>query len=355
MLTDKDTKLTKALEVSEEILENIELGNITFEQVLLKCKKLARLRDDFEAIDWFSAEISGYGNKIISHLSGAVLEEFAKKSGRHFKQIGLESGKEEIKYWILSISEIEMEIKTKLIELENLKPPTSFTPATSKYSSENRTFGASSGEHVVEKYQDVLTAFKVATNALSITIGDRKSLLSKIKNNIYNYVLNINLQLRFENVTESIFQEAKIIVDKKLIEVCPTAMKKFLTAIERLKSNNPEEWSQAMSSCRNVLKEFADVVFAARKDKFKKSSGEEIDVTDDKYKNRLIAFIDSSSKGDKRKFLETRTAELESRIHILNDLLSKGTHVGLELNDVRICLIDTYLLIGSLINLIPQK
>jgi len=207
---------------------------------------------------------------------------------------------------------------------------------------------------VIEKYQDVLTALGQRKDAISLLIKTYRSLLSKIKNNVYNYILNINLQLRFESVTESIFQETKVSVDKKLAEICPGAMKKFVAAYNRLDSDNPEEWSQAMSSCRNVLKEFADYVFPPQKGHYKKRNGDDLVVSDDKYKNRLLAFIDKNAVGDKNKFLSSRISDLEVRIHILNDLLSKGTHVGLDLQDVKICVLDTYLLIGSLIGMVAQ-
>ena len=252
------------------------------------------------------------------------------------------------------MSEIEADIQTNLIVLEKLQPPSQFTPAISKSSYQSIYTGPTSSEYVVEKYQDVLNALSQRKDAISELIKNYRSLLSKIKNSVYNYVLNINLQLRFETVTESIFQNTKVVVDKKLADVCPSAMKKFVAAYNRLDSDNPEEWSQAMSSCRNVLKEFADYVFPAQKENYRKKNGEELVVSDDKYKNRLLAFIDKSTSGDKGKFLASRVADLEIRIHTLNDLLSKGTHVGLDLQDVRICVLDAYLLIGSLIGLVQK-
>jgi hypothetical protein len=94
---------------------------------------------------------------------------------------------------------------------------------------------------VIEKYQYVLTAIAGQRNALINGITHKKALLTKIKNTVYDYVLNINLQLKFENITESVLQRTKERVDKKLSEICPTAMKKFVAAYERLKSPNPEE------------------------------------------------------------------------------------------------------------------
>jgi hypothetical protein len=352
---DQGTKLEKALTISDEILSDIENTDLTFEQILLKCKKLARLRDDFEALNWFTAELHGYSNDVqIPGITRSDLERYAEMSGRFTVSTNPETQKEERKYWTASVGEIEADIQTNLIALEKLQPPAQFTPAISKSSYQSIYTGPTSSEHVVEKYQDVLNALSQRRHAISILIRNYRALVSKIKNAVYNYVLNINLQLRFETVTESIFQSTKVAVDKRLAEICPGAMKKFVAAYNRLTSDNPEEWSQAMSSCRNVLKEFADYVFPPRKEHYMRKNGEELVVSDDKYKNRLLAFIDMSAAGDKSKFLASRMTDLETRIHTLNDLLSKGTHVGLELQDVRICVLDAYLLIGSLIGFVQK-
>jgi hypothetical protein len=352
-MTKKTDKLEKMLEVSDDILNCIENSTIPFEQILLKCKKLARLRDDFDALNWFTVELCGYGKEInITGISIQDKERYAGFSGRYTTTTDPNTKKEVYKYWITSVSEIESDIQTNLINLQNALPPTNFTPAVSKHSFESIYTGPTTNEYVVEKYQDVLNTVQSKRNQLSLAIKNSQSLLSKIKDNVYNYVLRINLQLRFERTTESIFQTTKTTVDKKLDKICPEAIKQFIAAYNRLSSDNREEWSQAMSSCRNILKEFADFVFPAQKEKYKNSNSEMLDVTDDKYKNRLIAFIDQNTSGDKGKFTKARLGDLMSRIHTLNDLLSKGTHVGLDLQDVNICVIDTYMLIGSLLNLI---
>lgn len=344
------SKSEQALKISDEILSDIEEGRIPFEQVLLKCKKLARLRDDFDALKWFSLELTGYGDKyIVLGVNKEEKELYAAKSNRFLIQTDDKTGEKENYYYTASVSSIETDIANDLIELQNLTPPANFTPAVNKSSSDIFGGRPSSYETVVEKYQDVLKSIQLRRTKVTEFISTNKSLLSKIKDSIYNYVLQINLQLKFENVTESIFQETKQKVDKKLSEICPDAMKKFTAAYNRLESNNPEEWSQAMSSCRNVLKEFADSVFPAQKDKYVKKNGEELEVTEDKYKNRIMSFVDKQTSGDKNKLLSSRFSDLETRIHSLNNLLSKGTHEGIEKEDVNFCVMETYLFIGSLL------
>ena len=211
MTQKASNKLEKMLEISDEILNNIENSDISFEQILLKCQKLARLRDDFDALKWFTAELSGYAANIkIPGITRDDLERYAGMSGRFTINIDPTTKEETHKYWTASVSEIEADIQTNLIALQNTQPPSNFTPAVSKHSYDSMYIGPTAWEHVVEKYQDVLNTIQLKRSQISNLIKNYKALLSKIKNNIYNYVLSINLQLRFEHTTESIFQKTKI-------------------------------------------------------------------------------------------------------------------------------------------------
>jgi hypothetical protein len=337
--------------LSDEILADLELDRLPFERILSKCIRLARLRNDFEAVKWFSLELNGYQEDKLPHgIQAHELFSFALRSARTLIVQDKTSEEKEHKYWVASIPELEAEILVQQEHLKSLRPPESFQPAVSRHSFESIYTGPTSNEYVVEKYSDILLTLNQQKSAAIQQIKWAAGLLSKIRVNVYHYVLNTNLQLKFENITESIFQETKEAVDKRLGEINPEIMKKFVASYERLRSDNPEEWSQAMSSCRNILKVFADFVFPAQKDRYTKRSGEKLVVTDDKYKNRLLAFIDSQLSGDKAVWLESRLSDLERRVHVLNDLLSRGTHVGLSRTDVRMCVLDTYLLIGSLLS-----
>ncbi|MDP8213067.1 MAG: hypothetical protein P9X22_07265 [Candidatus Zapsychrus exili] len=342
------------LAVSEELLFSLEAGDVPLDKIITKCKKLARMRNDYKALNWFTLELHGY--KDTSIPNGIELSELfvcAKRAGRTTVVQDSVTKKSDERYWIESIVELEAMVDNNLKALENLKTPSQFTPAIRKHSYESIYTGSTSGETVVERYQDVLNVLTTQRNYIMNIIKDKKSLISKIRNNVYDYVLNINLQLKFETITESVFQSTKELVDQKLLSICPDAIKKFLAAYDRLKSKNPEEWSQALSSCRNILKGFADYVYPAKNETIKLSDKTVISVTEDKYKNRLLAFIDSQFKGNKKKLLKSRLKDLSNRIYDLNDILSQGAKNEMELIDVNICVLDTYLLIGSLLSIVP--
>jgi hypothetical protein len=61
-------------------------------------------------------------------------------------------------YWVASIAELEAEIQGYTIALENLKPLSQYTPAISSGSFHSMYTGQTSHQHVIEKYQDILTA-----------------------------------------------------------------------------------------------------------------------------------------------------------------------------------------------------
>ena len=56
----KNTVLEQALQLSEEILSNIELNEISLSNIALKTSRLARLLDDFKNQKIFQYEASGY-------------------------------------------------------------------------------------------------------------------------------------------------------------------------------------------------------------------------------------------------------------------------------------------------------
>lgn len=344
-------KNAEIINLSEEILNDFELSKNSIESILLKIKKLARIREDYDSIHWVNIELNGYDEtRTIPNFPHSRKFEFAKNSGRSVFHKDKTTGKETEKFLIRSIPELESKILSETIFLESIQPPASFTPAITTSSRETQLSGKSSQSYVKETLRDVLSKIEAQKQEHAKSLMEAQSLLSRIKSNFYNYVLNAYLQAKFEGVTESLFQKTKLIVDEKLQKICPDAMKKLVAAYNRVDSENEEELSQAMSSCRNVLKEFADAVFPSCREKYKRSDGSELVVTDDKYKNRLIAFIDENEKRTNKKYLQARASDLIERIHSLNDLLSKGTHVGIDKEFVNICIIDTYLIIGSMIN-----
>ncbi len=176
--------------------------------------------------------------------------------------------------------------------------------------------------------------------------------MSRTRDAVYNYIYRVNLAIKFGNITETIFEQARSLVDQNFVEKCPAAIQQLIASYDRLSSKNPEEWVQALTSCRRILKTFADSVFPSQENPYIYGKNKELDVTEDKYVNRIWAFIDKSIEGETRKeYLKSRVNDFGNRVEALYNMTNKGIHDSIDQVDVNMCVIDTYLFLGALLEL----
>lgn len=356
-MTDENIKILKeSLDISNEILNDIEESKIAFEKILFKCKKLARLQDDFDALNWFSAELSGYGDNVeIQGVTRKDLERYAIQSGRYELIEHPDTKQKERRYLVASISEMETIIQTKLLEFRNIQAPQTFAPAIRKYKFKS-VFSdkPSSGQQVVEKYEDVLNVIDKKRRQISQSIQTYRSTLSRIKNNIYNYVLNINLRLRFQNISESIFEKLKLNVDRKLIEICPNNTKKLISSYSKLSQDDPQSSSLVLKSCKDIIREFAYFILSPD-GKGDEKDGSEQNEGHGNYKESLVAFIDIWANENVGKFTKSRLNDLLLRLDSFKELIidENADHIGFS--EINVCIVDTYLLMWLLIQLLDNS
>lgn len=79
-MKDKNTQI---LQLSEEILKNIELSEITLSNVVLKCSRLARLTGNQKAMDLFYYELAGYPKDKNGYVQPEAFE-LARHANRTF-------------------------------------------------------------------------------------------------------------------------------------------------------------------------------------------------------------------------------------------------------------------------------
>ena len=74
-MSNSSTKREQALEACDKVINGIEDGTISVSSSLLLCKKIARLVNDLEGMEWLDYEYGGYPNKKGYHLmhGGLVL------------------------------------------------------------------------------------------------------------------------------------------------------------------------------------------------------------------------------------------------------------------------------------------
>jgi hypothetical protein len=172
---------------------------------------------------------------------------------------------------------------------------------------------------------------------------------------LYNYVLNTYYGLRFSSVPEGVFERTRNRVDKKLAEMAPPAVKKFVSVYDNLKSSNPEDWSNAVHSCRRILQAVANVLYPPSPNGLEEieRKGKKIKVGPDNYINRLMIYAEDHSNSERfQDIVGSHLKFLGNRIDAIYSAASKGSHAEIKTpEEAERYIIYTYLLLGDILGL----
>ena len=165
------------------------------------------------------------------------------------------------------------------------------------------------------------------------------------------YTLQIYNRLAYGNIIEDTFTKARLAVNDRLTSLCPKSIGKFVSVYENMDSENPEDWANAVHSCRRILLDLADALYPPQKDPIIIGK-KEILVGHDQYINRLVQFI-SSKKGSQTYFnvVGSDLRSIGERLDAINDAVCKGTHVNVSKDEASRYIIHTYLLVSDIISL----
>lgn len=321
-------RLQRALELSEEILEDIELEKIKLSAIALKCLRLARMTDNLDSIEWLQYELGGYtntddGKHLItkSYLS-------AKNHGR--KQYSKE-GKECVSTELIDCLIEKVESAKKEISI---------------YSTQGVSV---SGEHASMAMSNFTNSVKNSINDLNTIIYDAQRKISILKGEYYKYALNVNIELSFSATSDSIFESYRTLVDSNLAEIITDSEEKLSAIYDRLSEDSKESWSQASDTCRKLFKCVADNLFEKLYPNYqnktvKVKSGVEVSITGDKYLNRLYVCLDNVNN--------MVTKHVENTIKWIDEVhnrICKGVHEDVTYKEVQEIIIHTYICLGDII------
>jgi len=332
--------LDEALVLSEEILKGIELGNTSLVSCTLKASRLARLLNDFDYQRIFTYESSGYP----STPNGINQEiwKLCQKAKRTYKEKitkdKVETEVERAKITSVGTAEIEMESLK-----ENLR--VAYDPNVS-ISSANPDQYVTAG----------ITSNSTERRKLRERIQELSKLLDERRGFLYEYVSNKNYELKYSKITSDIFSRIRGNVDIKIGSLIPLSVQKFSSVYENLTSDNTEDWSNAVHSCRRILQDTADVIYPAREDKTIILNGGKpkvIKLGVDNYINRLIAYVEENT--DSKRFEEivgSHMKYLGERLDAIFQAAQKGSHdIISSREEADRYVIYTYLVIGDILSL----
>ena len=237
-------KIKECTDLATEILKNFELSELPVSKIILKCLRLCRLLGDEDGILLFTFESSGYPSTPTGmpreswRIAGLAGRRYVVSEEKKGKKTDTEYAKTEL------IAELE-----ELIEAQRIRLAAAGDPNISLTSANPNQYVLSPGGNTAER------------NNIVSSIKNCQSWIQKITGKLYAYVLNIYNKLMYGNIVEDTFTQARLKVNDQLAKVCPKAIEKFVSVYSNMDSENPEDWANAVHSCRRILLDVADALY----------------------------------------------------------------------------------------------
>ena len=332
--------LSEALRFSEEILRNVELNEVPLGNIALKCSRLARLLNEFGPQRMMQFEASGYPNDATGIMTQENWE-LAVEAGRKYRD---EGGNDKV--YVESIATIEGQLKA---DEHTLKAATE--AASTAKSPEPRT-----GYHVGFQLDDKMVEGYRAQQSRRAVWQNTERLASR-RNLLYQYALRHYCELRFSGIASDVFSRVRERVDARIGTVIPDAVQRFTAAYDNLRSENPEDWSNAVHSCRRILQDLADAVFPATdEDRQVQDEGgmKKVKLGKGHYINRIIAFLgDRSSSARFEQIVGSHLRFVGDRLDAVFSAAQKGSHQTiLRREEADRFVVYTYLIVGDVLSLL---
>lgn len=329
-------KQKECIELSEEIIKNFEMSDIPTKNIVLKCLRLCRLTNDADGILLFTYESAGYPS--LNGLLGKIAWRIAAYSGRiYFNSVKNKDGTENKQSNLFStlLGTLEETIEAQKIHLSAASDP-------------NISISSSNPNQFVQ----LPISNSYERNAVSSSITNYEAWRSKIRGSLYNYILRLYITIKYGNIINDCFTESQRKVNEKLINVCPESLKRFISAYDNMNSDNPEDWANAVHSCRRILCDLANVLYPPSKTPIEEN-GQLIPVEEKNYKNRLLQFIKQKSNSKAYKFIVGNELDsISKRLDAIIYSVNKGTHSDISKDEAARYIIHTYILINDILSLI---
>lgn len=297
------------LELSRELLDDIELDRLPANKLILKCSRLARLAGSDEMKAWIQHEMEGYNS------TGGVSLKYMTKTGRW-------TDYKEKKGWYKPLPEIDGMIETYKAQL-TASAVTSISGGLS---------------------MAVINTLAKNRATLSQTISKFIGIRSRVLGLLHNFVASIYYERQFSKVAETTFERYKREVDSLIAEKAGDVLTKIPAVVSRLQEGDEEAISQALTTCRRIIETFADSIFPPTDEPIE-VNGKPVLLDASKFKNRLVTYIsqrtDSSARRDK----------LRQNLTNLYDRVSAGVHSDVTSEEAFSLFLNVYLFLGEVLNL----
>jgi hypothetical protein len=183
-----------------------------------------------------------------------------------------------------------------------------------------------------------------------VTGGQFNQILSGIMDKCLFFLNETITELQYGGTVEYLMEEIRKNTDAKLAKLDKKIVDEAQSLFLNLTSTNPADWNKVGHSSRKMLKLLADNVFPPQNQPYKMKDERELKVGDDKFINRLCAFLDQNLSGGERKFLISEIKYFESYLRQVTEYAQMGEHKpSIEKYHADMLAIHTYLIISEIL------
>jgi hypothetical protein len=203
--------------------------------------------------------------------------------------------------------------------------------------------GLASIGFIEEKYADFVRTKRSNDNKLYKSNFSHR--ISYIRREAHDKATTLFNKLAFSETPRSTFDYLREEVDNKLLDLNPELAEKLMVAFKSVSSENPEEWSHALTTCRRLIEGIADELFPPTQEI---TNGRKLGQA--QYINRLWAFMDTAIESESnRKLAKAHIDLLGSYLENIHKLTNKGVHAALTKLEAVKTVFHTYLMLADIL------
>lgn len=328
-------KNKQVIEACEKVMEGIEDNKISGSSALLLCQKIARLTNDLDAMIWLNYEAEGYKRT----TDGKHIDSEAFKIAWNHKRGYVKDGDQVI--FTELISQLEEAIEANKISLKSFS-----------------TQGASvSGEWAIGAMNRLVGGVQASVSNLNSDIKTNSRKRAILMNEYYNYAHKKYISLQFGNYNLGIFNNYQTKVNNYFSTLDKNLLLKLDAIQNAINSDNKENFSQALTTCRKLYDVIAKDLFSKlfpnySEKKYKTLSGKEIDISGNHTLNQLSAVIETlEKKGANNTIIGSNIIYLVDWLTNINNNQCNGVHNDVTKDIAERCIIQTYISLAGIIDL----
>lgn len=297
------------LELSRELLDDIELDRVASDKLLLKTNRLARLTGSDEIREWLGYEMQGYNSKSPTSL-------------RYMSLTGRWINFDEKKGYFGPLAVQEQLIETLKSRIDATKISSVEGDWAFRVTTDTRNSHAQMGQQ----------------------IGSLAGVRLRVLGLLHTFISGVYYERQFANAASDTVESYKLSVDALIAEKAGVVLAKMPSVVSRLNEGDTESVSQALTTCRRILESLADAI-CPPSESTADLGGNQVSLGASKYQNRLNLYISQRTSS------ASRRTRLRQNISNLFDRVSTGVHNDVTPDEAFSLFLNVYLFLGEVLSL----